>query len=223
MRKKYLEPLKNMIFPEHCVLCSSVGLCLCERCKKVTFKKWQSAKQHYRAQEDTINSEHTSLFSGIFYISDYNDSLLRLLLHKYKYEGMTMLSETLGSLLAKEVKERYLDINYITYIPTSKKRLFKRGFDHTKNIALVISRTIKVPVLTGLIKIEETRQQVGLNRKERLINMSGSFGYSGPDIEGKNILIIDDVMTTGTTLGECAKILTNKKVKKLYGAVLLKE
>jgi ComF family protein len=122
----------------------------------------------------------------------------------YKFHGLRRLHTPLGKLLL-EIDITAMDA--IIPVPLGIKGLRERGFNQSLLLAKVISENAKIPlVMDGLMKIRETHPQVGLSAKERARNLKGAF-IAKRDFRGKKLLLVDDVMTTGTTANECAKEL----------------
>ncbi|MBF0493639.1 MAG: ComF family protein [Candidatus Omnitrophica bacterium] len=112
----------------------------------------------------------------------------------------------------------------IVPIPISRAQLLERGFNQAEILARIVREIIKQPLLAGvLIKTRHTHSQKYLNKKERMENLKRSFGI--PDrsaIDGKSILLVDDVITTGSTLEACAETLITNGATKVYGLTLAK-
>lgn len=115
-------------------------------------------------------------------------------------------------------------IDVITFIPMRKKDLRKRGYNQTKIIAKEVSEISRLPCERLIEKIKDTAEQKKLSAEERKENVKGVFSYYSKryDIKGKNVLIIDDVCTTGSTLSEAAKILKESGAQKVVAAVFAK-
>jgi len=107
-------------------------------------------------------------------------------------------------------------------VPLYKNKLKQRGFNQAEEIAKELSKFLKIPIITdALIKIKPTPAQVELDKKQRKNNIKGVFSVKNPEaIKQKKILLVDDVFTTGTTMEECAKILKEHNVKKIWGVVV---
>ena len=146
------------------------------------------------------------------------DGSLREAIHLLKYRGKAYLAEPLGLLLFQEFVANWgpSDIDCIIPVPLHGKRLKKRGFNQTYQ--LVKKWPVYMEKMGGddhaeidqglLLRKYRTKAQVGMTRKERLANMRGVFAVRSPNlVEGRKFLVIDDVFTTGTTAGECAKTL----------------
>lgn len=103
-------------------------------------------------------------------------------------------------------------------VPLHHKRLREREFNQSLLLAKKIGKALKIPLIPdNLQRIRWTRPQIELKGEERLINVKGAFALKNhKTIEGKSILLIDDVYTTGATVRECSKILKKAGVEKVY-------
>lgn len=134
---------------------------------------------------------------------------LNLLVKKLKYGGEKYLAEV----FAREMQSIYFKYvghaDCIVFIPMTEKRKRERGYNQSEELAKELSKLIEVPVISDvLVKTKETESQVGLERRERLKNVRGSVSVrSKALVNGKRVLIIDDVMTTGATLEVIAEKL----------------
>ena len=112
-------------------------------------------------------------------------------------------------------------VDIIIPLPLHIRRLYERGYNQSYLLAREIGSTFSKEVVTDLlIKIKNTKPQSSLSGRERRINLKNAFAVHDPEkIAGKNILLIDDIMTTGTTLTEASKVLIKAKVKSVACAV----
>ncbi|MBE5756639.1 MAG: ComF family protein [Clostridiales bacterium] len=147
-------------------------------------------------------------------VFDYSDAV-RLLIHKLKYSGKRYLARIFAPYLANVYWKNYFNVDAIVYVPMFRKDQRKRGFNQSKLLAEELSKLINVPVLEEVIvKTKRTSKQVGLKRKERKVNLKGSFKLtSKKEIIDKSILIVDDVMTTGATVERIAELLKSSGAK----------
>lgn len=142
-------------------------------------------------------------FSSVSIFGIYSD-VLALAINLLKFSGVKRLARSLATLL---LGFDIPDADIVIPVPMTKKSLLKRGFNQSVLIAREISRWRGIPLdIDSLQKTKETVPQVGLKAEERMKNLRGAFSVSG-DLRGKNVLLVDDVMTTGTTLMECSKAL----------------
>jgi ComF family protein len=126
--------------------------------------------------------------------------------------------------LGDSINSADIEFDLIVYAPISRRRRNERGYNQAKLLAQELSQQYGKPVINALIKKRHTKTQVGLRRIDRLDNLSGAFEVkNGLELKGKKILLIDDVLTTGATLDECAKVLKSAGARQVWGAVLARE
>jgi ComF family protein len=143
------------------------------------------------------------------------DGGLRELVHLLKYEGVRPASHVLGRMLSEvmaEVEAMLSGSVLVIPVPLHARKLRQRGFNQSELIARAALKLRKRPQMVLapelLIRRRETQSQIGLTSHQRRENIRGAFAASEPArLEGKNILLVDDVFTTGTTASECARIL----------------
>ena len=146
------------------------------------------------------------------------DDALKELVHSFKYKGKTVLANIFSKLMIDYIKDNpeITDVDLVTVVPLYKDRLREREFNQSLLIANPISKECSIMLTNTLEKTRTTRYQNELMKSERLKNLEGAFSVSSKtDIKDKNILLIDDIMTTGSTLGECAKTLLNGGAKSV--------
>jgi ComF family protein len=142
------------------------------------------------------------------------------LIELYKYYGIHKLSTYLGEKMVEPFLELG-DVDFIVPIPLHPSRERERGFSQTHLLGRVISEKTGVPILDALIRKRNTKSQTKLGREERKKNLKDAFEVVG-EIEGKSIVIVDDVLTTGITINEASKILKREgalRVKGVVGAI----
>ena len=116
------------------------------------------------------------------------------------------------------------NVDFITYVPMRKRDIQKRGYNQTKLLAKEVSGILGLPFVTLLKKNRDTMEQKKLSAEERKKNVKDAFSLASKrcDITSKNILIIDDVCTTGSTLSESARVLKSAGAGKVFAAVFAK-
>jgi len=138
----------------------------------------------------------------------YKDGV-RLSIHRMKFRNNPDIAE----FFANKIYEAYsahneFKFDYIAYVPMTEDEELREGFNHAKVLALMLSKVSGVPLIDALNKIRETKRQHTLTKSERIKNVKGAFSCALPDeIKGKRVLIIDDVITTGSTILECTRML----------------
>ncbi len=149
-----------------------------------------------------------------------NGGIIQSLIHHFKYLEMPKLATTLGSICCEQNADLYDDYDYIIPVPLHRTRYSDRGYNQSENLANGISTTTKIPAAKrGLLKrVRQTPSQTGLTLEEREENVRGAFELSKKGVrefQGKKILIVDDVMTTGATLASVVKTLAIAEPKQI--------
>lgn len=134
---------------------------------------------------------------------------VRAAIYTMKFDHIPWKALALGKMLAS-VSVPFDDIDAITFVPVHDKRKAKRGFDQAALLAQGLGQAICKPVIPTLVKVKHTAPQSKLSAQERAKNILGAFSLlPHVDIAGKNILLVDDVITTGGTIVEAAQVLTS--------------
>ena len=189
----------SLFYPDRCVFCGKFAgkSRVCEKCGDVL--------PETTGQRSAKRGEFfTTCISPFYYVGIVRDSIL-----KFKFSRRQSYASVYAGFCARLIRER-LEGKYeiITWVPVSRKRRAKRGFDQSELLAKAISKELGVPCTKMLIKKRHTPPQstfTGIER--RRANVSGAFKSFGNDITGKRILLIDDILTTGATLSECSRVL----------------
>jgi len=229
------EGLLNFIFPIECLGCGKEDVWLCEACKlKIPINEIAYClfcRQINLIGKTCQGCAVNHFLDGIFIISDYDDKKISLLIKSLKYNFIKNLGEILGDLAVVFLKKIMANISpndfnfkncLIIPLPLHKKRYNWRGFNQAEIIAVQIAIKLNLKLSDGLIKIKANKPQAKLNEKERLQNNKNCFTWTLENLSGKNILLVDDVATTGATLDEAARILKNNGAKKVWGLVIAK-
>lgn len=143
------------------------------------------------------------------------------LVHELKYHGYFAIAPTLAEYMVSCLGRTKFDL--VAFVPITKKRLRKRGYNQSKELAKSISKLTGRPLLEGFQKVKETKTQVGLKKRARGGNLVGAFCYYGADLKNKRVLLVDDVKTTGATLNACAQELKRAGATSVWGLVFAKE
>ena len=205
---KWISDLIDLIFPRHCLVCGEI-LSAQEKdiCVNCLNSLPRIEKIHLEEIEKTfwgkIEIERATSFIYYRKSSPYNN-----LLHWLKYRNSPEVGERLACMAAKEIAATgFFDgIDIIVPLPLSKKKKRRRGYNQSDYIAKGISRATGIPVVTDAVVREKSNEtQTHKNRDERWKNVEGIFKLAAPEkLEGKHILLIDDILTTGATLCSCA-------------------
>ena len=207
----------DILFPPKCIICRDLmqekGTLICAKCKK---------ELPYTKNGGNLKGNFfTACISPLYYENSVRDSLLR-----YKFQHMTVYAEPYGKLLAECVEE-YIEgeVDIISWVPLSKKSLRRRGYDQARLLAEAVSRELNIPCMPILEKHRHTKQQSRTGSAEkRRANISGAYRViDREEIRGKRILLIDDIVTTGSTFSECARTLGMGGADKVYCAAVARK
>ena len=177
------------------------------------------------ADEERLKVEYDKDFGSNGIIKGYyskfvfeTDKTLQQIIHALKYNQKFKLGEFLGMILAEGIKTRGWQLDAIIPVPIHHLKKAERGYNQSDYIAKGLSRSLNVPYSTNSIKrTRYTESQTGLNMNDRVLNVSNAFKVkSSKKIPGKNILIVDDVCTTGATLQACGKVLKDAGSNLVY-------
>ncbi len=171
--------------------------------------------------------DHEPAFDRALSYGEYKGSL-RGLIHLLKYENVTPAAAPLGEVLAQTISELLPASKHavplIVPVPLHQGRRRSRGFNQAELIARAAVRRSpdKFEVSTSLlVRHRETISQVGLSREERIENMRDAFRVIDRHrLQGRAVILVDDVMTTGTTLSECARVLKSAGAERVWAATV---
>ncbi len=209
----WLTDLLNLFFPN---LCQACGQSLIKNEKIICLScLFKLPKTNFHIHEDNPISQ---IFLGRVNINTATSFLffnkggnVQKLIHQLKYKGNTETGLFLGELLGSDLKKSslYSNIDIIVPVPLHQKKLHKRGFNQSEIIAEGMSKTMNLPVNTNsFYRLENTETQTKKSRYTRWENVKNKFGVLNSEkLEGKHILLVDDVLTTGATLESCANSL----------------
>lgn len=193
--------LLDILFPPRCAFCRKLlkkgESGMCAECEKTL--PYTAATHIGRA--DFVDMTCAPLY----YEGAVRDALLR-----YKFQGVTAYAGIFGRLVAECVKERLAGkYDLISWVPLSDERLHERGYDQAMLIALAAALELNDVAVETLRKVVNTAPQSGTaSAGERRANISGAYECADAElVDGKRILLIDDIITTGATVSECARIL----------------
>lgn len=143
------------------------------------------------------------------------------MIQRFKYRNNTYLAEPMARLMVDAIEDRGWEFDGIVPVPLHVKRLNLRGYNQAAYLAYSIGKLMggKEVLSTVLIRIRNTPSQIGMDRDERMWNLYKSFEVrQGHIVEGKTILLVDDVLTTGSTVDHCSSVLLEAGAQKIYVA-----
>ena len=207
-----LQRIFTLLFPPKCILCRKVldtgEVDLCPQCRSDT-------EEH---PDGKLKLSFIDSWSALWYYEDnVRGSLLR-----YKFFGHRHLAAGYGRLLAIALQQELEDYDFLTWVPISALRKLRRGYDQVELVVWAIGKEAQLLPISTLKKIRHTRPQSKLKTVERRrANVLGAFAVKEPEsIRGKKVLLLDDIVTTGATAGECARMLKLAGAKKVHLAAI---
>lgn len=228
-----LDPFLALLYPPRCLVCRALGEAgLCAACLAqivpVPLPSCRTCGQ--TIPPDSGGCLHCRLRRPVFTraraLGAY-DGVLRAAIHQFKYHDRPQLAAPLGLLLAAFARGNAPDLNGLGFdallpVPMHPVRRRLRGYNQSERLARVVGAELGLPLLTGaLVRARPTRPQVGLAGDDRRSNLAGAFAVRRPEaIAGKTLLLIDDVVTTGSSLHECALALKANGAQAVYALAL---
>ena len=205
--------LMGLLFPPKCVLCrkllTDMETDLCGNCR-IHSPEWENTKRKLQFLDS---------FAAVWY---YEGSIRRSLL-RYKFYGKRGYASAYGRLLAMEIlKEHPEGFDILTYIPISRLRRLRRGYDQVELLAEAVGQELGMQPMSTLKKIRHNRPQSGIaGQAKRRANVLGVYRAVCPqEVQGKRVLLLDDIITTGATAGECARVLLTAGAKEVHCGVI---
>ena len=222
----FLQTFIDLFFPKTCLNCENqlmnYGQYLCSDCiKSLEFLENICSICGAPNADDECRVCQTNefLFDKARSVFIFN-KIVKNMIHEFKYNEMTRIAK-LFSRLSQEYFEKFQPFDHIDYIvpvPLHRVRKRDRGFNQAEYLTREISKNMNWKHLPTLVKRKRfTETQTKLNKDQRKQNVSLAFKINSKyDIEGKNILVVDDVFTTGSTANSIAAALKEKQVNKIY-------
>lgn len=208
-----IQSILNLIYPPKCPFCGHIlerdEADLCFSCQRSL--PWTEGQNH---SVDFCDVSLSPL--------KYEDGV-RQAVHRYKFNYGRMHSKFLGTLMAQCLHDRWSErVDAIVWVPLSKKHRSRRGYDQAELLARRVGELTCVPVMDVLEKVRETETQSLIERPaERRANVLGAYQVkSGAEIKGMRVVLVDDVVTSGATLAECASCLRMAGVESVAALTL---
>lgn len=228
------DKLLNLIFPPKCVVCGELldydrEIPLCEAC----YGKWQEAKAE---KCEICGKEQTKcecdirhgITGAICRLALYsNGEVSGSILFALKKSNYTALFKYIAQEMAKNIKS-HMDTRetLVVNVPRNPRNTRKYGYDHAEKLAKLIARELELDYCGILRQRMSGKEQKLLNSKNRKLNAKKNISFKeGRDsfVKGRNVILIDDLVTTGATLMTCADLLRKHGADKIYAAVAFKD
>lgn len=231
--------LLDFVFPKYCVNCRKIGDYICTNC--FSFLSFDLSMICLACNKPSIDGlthpgcREKYVIDGAFCAVSYK-GIMKKMIYNFKYKPyLADLKKTLVELFYESLIQQELFIKtmeqlhnctiVLVPIPLYSGRLRKRGYNHSALLAEELSKKLNLKVIDILKRIRDTKSQFGLKLKDRKKNIKNAFSIlpNIPISQYPNIFLVDDILTTGSTLLETARILKKKGVKKVWGLTLARD
>lgn len=241
---RFLIAVTDLIFPALCKVCGKKTQLdfkegypyLCEPCfKDIEFiegdfcakcgKPFESAGTVREVGEPLCyDCGHTKRYFEVARSAGKYEGVLKECIHKFKYGGVAGMKNIMGRMLFRTIEKELSDFDVVVPVPLHRKKLRERGFNQSELVARFLARrTGKMMLRNVFRKVNQTPSQMGLEREARLKNLKGSFAVAkkrGNNLDGRIVLLVDDVFTTGSTASECSKVLLENGARAVKVATI---
>lgn len=205
--RRWFELALDLIFPPHCAGCGRVDTRWCERCQRSMDAVPLSA--HVTPHPPLVSAAATGPHEGI----------LQHAVWALKFDNGRHLAIPLGDRLAARLDMLGWPADAVVVpVPLHPSRLAERGYNQSQLLAERLAVLTGQPCLPhALSRVRQTRSQVGLNHDQRQANMAGAFAANPDQVSERNVLLLDDVYTTGSTMAACAEAALTAGAHAVYG------
>lgn len=213
--------IRSILFPGRCMLCrrflAKQETSLCHNCRTLAPVYPYGVRKP--DPEGKIDRHFLDSFTAVWYYEgDVRSSILR-----FKFRKAIHLAPKFGALLGMKLLEQGPEqIDVLTWVPVSTFRRFQRGYDQCELLAKALGEELSLPHRKVLRKIRNTPPQSRLtSASARRANILGAYKVvKNVDLQGKRVLLLDDIYTTGATMNECARVLLTAGAKEVHGIAI---
>lgn len=219
-------PVLDVLFPCECAVCGAVvsysshGICgTCRESIIPPADPCPVCAGRMSGHSCGVCRGRAVYLTGTIALGEYTGVLKRMIA-SLKFNNNTRIARYFSGMAAEKLRCLENRVDFITAVPMSRKKKWKRGFNQSELIARKISRRLGIPFRRLLEEKKGSGSQKILSITERFINTIGRYRVTARDLEGRSILIVDDVFTTGSTINECSRVLREAGCTSVYALVL---
>ena len=213
MANAVLEWLLDLLYPPRCMICHR----LLEPGKKEICAACDDTLPEYDGADPKVR------FCERCVVTFYYEGTFRASFLRYKFSGLRQYAGRYGKWMAVTIRDKLTGkYDIMTWVPVSRQRKKERGYDQAELLCRSAARELGMEPVRTLEKLTDNRAQSTLNdASERMANAAGAYGpYQAERFAGKRVLLIDDIVTTGATLSECARVLRMAGAEQVVCAAL---
>ena len=207
------DAILRLLFPPKCTLCGKLlrteETDLCHSCRT------DSPECH----KNNLTFSFLDSWAAVWYYDGY----IRKSLHRYKFNRARHYAPVYGRLLAMKLMTEYPEgFDVLTWVPVSRLRKFTRGYDQVELLAEAVGKELGMEPVRTLRKLRNNPPQSGITGIEkRRANVLGIYRIENPElVNGKRVLLLDDIITTGATASECARMLQTFGAREVFCAAV---
>lgn len=226
---------KDLLFPKHCLGCGILGAYICPKCQKL-FRYLDRGTCFYCKKASLYNLTHPICLknfnidgvTAIFYYNNLLKKIIKSIKYRLVIEAWKDLTRTIEPEAVRQISfyKRISKGFFLQPIPLCKRKIRERGFNQAFLITKFFQAFLDFPISDFLVRVKETLPQAELKtKKDRYNNLRGAFKIDPkghPAVTGSDIILVDDVVTTGSTVREAARVLKKAGAVKIYVLALAK-
>jgi competence protein ComFC len=228
-----LQAAISLLYPAACTICGKnvrVGEYLCDRCEatliRIVAPFCETCSEPFEGSIDNAftcaNCAHRTIYFDSAVAAYRGRGIVRDVIHQFKYARQIHLRHLVARWLGAAMDDQRLrdcDFDCIVPVPLHPTRERERGFNQARLLSELLSAQISIPSKAMLERVRYTTTQTALDRRERMENLHNAFRLrKNADVRGLHVLLIDDVLTTGSTLSECARVLKRAGAASVHAA-----
>ena len=222
------EETLDLLLPPACVGCRKEGAFLCQACEdalpRLQQPYCQRCAQPLGSGDLCQRCQDTPLAIDGIRSPFLMEGAAREMVHRLKYNDLRALAPVMARLLSDYATANPVEADYLASVPLHSKRERQRGYNQSRLLAAELGKRLGLPVLEGLARQKDSPPQArSSDAQQRRANVEGAFVYRGPSLQGRRVLLVDDVTTTGATLEACAVVLREAGASSTWGLTVARE
>lgn len=207
-----MERIRDLFFPKRafCLICEEErekDNFICSQCRE-RFEVHQGIRE--------VGEKGIPVYDSLVYNRFFRERYA-----EYKFQGKNFYDRLFAQYLVKSYKDNGLDVDILVYVPMHFRAECERGYNQSALLANETGKVLEIPVVSTLRKSKSTRRQIEMTLEGRRTNVQEAFTVlDAKSVRGKRVLVVDDIITTGATLSEVFRVLSEQEPASLAGLVL---